>query len=135
MKESPFSPSTCQPCSLLPPIETSQRLSQHTRKVLAVLCRHGSQVPLIGLVAHEHDDNVAVRMVPQLLQPPGHVLEREALADVVDEERADSAAVVGRGNGAVPFLARSVPNLRLDGLVVDLDRPRSELDADGRLGV
>ena len=92
-------------------------------------------MPLIGLVAHEHDDDVAVGMALQLLQPPGHVLEREALADVVDEQRTDCAPVVGRRNGAVPLLARRVPNLRLDRLVVDLDRPRGELDTDGRLGI
>lgn len=74
-------------------------------------------------------------MVPQLLQPPGHVLEREALADVVDEQSTDGAPVVGRGDGAIPFLARGIPDLRLDRLVVDLDRPRGKLDADGRLGV
>lgn len=110
-------------------------VSQRTRKVLAVLCGYSSQVPLIGLVAHKHDDDVAVRMVPQLLQPPRDVLEREALADVVDEERTDGAPVVGRSDGAVPLLTRSIPNLSLDRLVVDLDGPCGELDADGRLGV
>jgi hypothetical protein len=57
------------------------------------------------------------------------------LADVVDEQRADSAPVVGRRDGAVPLLAGRVPDLGLDGLRVDLDGARRELDADGRLGV
>jgi hypothetical protein len=57
------------------------------------------------------------------------------LADVVDEQGADSAAVVGRRNGAVPLLACCVPDLSLDRLGVNLDGTRGELDADGRLGV
>ena len=92
-------------------------------------------MPQIALVADQHDDDVGVRMVPQLLEPPGHVLIGLVLADVVDEQSSDGAAVVGRGNGTVALLAGGIPDLRLDGLGVDLDRPGSELDADGGLGV
>ena len=74
-------------------------------------------------------------MVPQLLQPPSHVLVRLMFANVVDKKGSDSAAIIGRGNGAIPFLTRSVPNLCLDSLGINLDRPCSELDADGRLGI
>ena len=92
-------------------------------------------MPQIALVTHEHDDDVGVGMVAQLLQPPCHVLVCLVLADVVDEQGAHCAAVVCRGDGAVPLLAGGIPDLRLDGLGVDLDRPGRELDADGRLGV
>jgi hypothetical protein len=108
---------------------------QRTRKLGGILGRDGAQVPLIRLVADEHDDDVAIGVVAELLQPPCNVLERAALADVIDKQGADSAAVVGRGDGAVPLLARRIPNLRLDGLAVDLDRARGELDTDGRLGI
>ena len=74
-------------------------------------------------------------MVAELLEPPIHILECLSLADVVDEEGTDSASVVGGGNGAIPFLTRSVPNLCLDRLGVNLDRSGGELDADGGLGV
>lgn len=57
------------------------------------------------------------------------------LADVVDKESSHSAPIVGRRDGAVSFLAGCVPNLRLDGLCVDLDGPCGKLDANGRLGV
>lgn len=70
-------------------------------------------------------------MIPQLLQPPRHILIRLVLADIVDEERAHRAAVVRRCDGPVALLPRRVPDLRLDRLGVDLDGPRSELDADG----
>ena len=92
-------------------------------------------MPQITLVAHQHNHNIAVRVVPQLLQPPRHVLVRLVLADVVDEEGADRAAVVGRGDGAVALLAGGVPDLRFDGFGVDLDAAGGELDADGGLAV
>jgi hypothetical protein len=106
-----------------------------TRKLLGLLGRHCPQMPQIALVTDEHDDDVGVGMVAQLLQPPRHVLVCLVLADVVDEQGAHCAAVVCRRDGAVSLLAGGVPDLRLDGLGVDLDRPGCELDADGRLGV
>lgn len=87
----------------------------------------------IGLVSDQHDDNVTVGMVSQLLEPSSDVLVCLVLADVVDEQGTDSAAVVGRSDGTVAFLASSIPDLSLDGLVVDLDAACSELDTDGRL--
>lgn len=106
-----------------------------TGKLLGVLCGHGSQMPQIALVTHKHDDDVLVGMVAQFLQPSVHVLKRHALADIVDEEGADSTAVVGRGDGAITFLASSIPNLCLDCLGVDLDGSGGKLYADGGLGV
>jgi hypothetical protein len=92
-------------------------------------------MPQIALVPDQHDDNIGVGMVPEFLEPPGDVLVRLVLADVVDEEGADGASVVGRGNSAVALLSRRIPNLGLDGLRIDLDGPGTELDADGGLGV
>lgn len=74
-------------------------------------------------------------MVPQLLEPPRDVLICLVLADIVDEQGADGTSVIRRRDGAVSFLTGGVPNLRLDGLGVDLDGAGGELDADGRLGV
>ena len=92
-------------------------------------------MPQIALVTHQHDHDIAVRMIPQLLQPPRHILVRLVLADIVDEEGADGSAVVGGGDGAVAFLARRVPDLGLDGFGVDLDAARGEFDADGGFAV
>jgi len=108
---------------------------EHTCELLGLLGGHSSEVPQIALVTNQHDDNIVVGVVSQLLQPSRHVLVRLMLANVVDKQRADSAAVVGRGNGAIPFLTRSVPNLCLDRLGVNLDRSRGKLDTDGGLGV
>lgn len=106
-----------------------------TGKLLGLLCGHCPQMSQITLVTDQHDDDVGVGMVAQLLQPPGHVLVRLVLANVVDEQRSDGAAIVCRGDGAVSLLAGRVPDLRLDGFGVHLDGPRGELDADGGLGV
>lgn len=94
-----------------------------------------SQVPQITFVTNKHDDNIGVGVVAQLLQPSCDVLIRLVLADIVNEEGAYSAAVVGRGNGTVSFLTSSIPDLCLDSLGVDLDGARGEFDADGGLGI
>jgi hypothetical protein len=58
----------------------------------------------IALVADEHDDNVLVGVVAQLLEPAGHVLVGRVLGNVVNEEGSNGTAVVGRGDGAVALL-------------------------------
>jgi hypothetical protein len=92
-------------------------------------------MPEIGLVPHQHNDNVTVCMVPQLLQPPIHILIRRYLADIVDQQRTHGSAVVCGGDGAIALLAGGIPDLGFDGLGVDLDGARGELDPDGRFGV
>jgi hypothetical protein len=57
------------------------------------------------------------------------------LADIVDEESADSTSIVSGSNGAVSLLSSGIPNLGFDCLGVDLDGSSGELDTDGRLGV
>ena len=112
-------------------IPATQSRVSHTCKLLGLLCWHSPQMPQITLVSYQHDDNVRVRVVPQLLQPPGHILVRLVLADIVDEQGADCPSIVGRGDGAVSFLPSSVPDLCLDRLCVYLDRPGCELYTDG----
>lgn len=56
-------------------------------------------------------------------------------ADIIDKQGPNGSAIVGRGNGAVALLSSSIPDLRLDGFGIDLNRPGGELDANGRLGV
>ena len=48
----------------------------------------------IALVADEHDDDVRVCVVTELLEPPRHVHIRRMLRDVVDKQCTDCAAVV-----------------------------------------
>jgi hypothetical protein len=51
--------------------------------------------------------------------------------DVVDEQGADGAAVVGTGDGAEVLLACGVPDLQFDGLVANGDGLGAELHPDG----
>lgn len=39
-----------------------------------LVCGHGPEVAQVALVANQHDDNVVVSVVPQLLQPTLHIL-------------------------------------------------------------
>ena len=59
----------------------------------------------IALVPHEHNDNVGVGVVAELLQPALNILVCRVLGNVVYEKSADGAAVVCRGDGAVTFLS------------------------------
>lgn len=64
------------------------------REQLGLLCRYRPKVPQIALVADEHDDDVRVGVVAQLLQPAEDVDVGRVLGDVVDEKSSDGAAVV-----------------------------------------
>ena len=92
-------------------------------------------MPQIALVTHQHNDNVRVSMIPQLFQPARDVLIGLVLGDVVDEQGSHSAAVVCTGDCAVALLTRCVPDLCLDGFVIDLDAAGGKFDADGGLAV
>jgi hypothetical protein len=74
-------------------------------------------------------------MIAELFQPACDVLVSLVLGDIVDEECTDCATVVSTGDGAVALLAGGIPDLSLDGLVVDLDAASGEFDADSRLAV
>ena len=47
----------------------------HMKAYLSIVSLHRPQMPQITLIPHQHDDNVGVCMVPELLQPPLHILK------------------------------------------------------------
>ena len=51
--------------------------------------------------------------------------------DVVDQQNAHSASVVGRGDGPETLLPGGIPYLQLHALAVELDGADFEVDADG----
>jgi hypothetical protein len=107
----------------------------HTCKLLSLLCGYSSQVSQIALVSDQHDDNVGIRMIPQLLQPSCNVLVCLVFADIVDKQSSHCAPVVCGCDCAVSLLPSSIPNLRLDRLCVYLDRSGCELYTDGGLRI
>ena len=85
--------------ALWPPLQVWQAL---TCEGAGLVRGHSSQVAQVALVAHQHDDDVAVSMVPKLLQPALHVLIRQVLGNVIYQQGAHCATVVplrmeGRG--------------------------------------
>ncbi len=92
-------------------------------------------MPQITLVPNKHDNNISVRMVPQLPQPLLRILIGDMLGNVIDEQGAHRAPVVRACDSPVALLAGCVPDLRLDCLVVHLDASRGELNAYGRLAL
>ena len=55
----------------------------HTCELLCFLCRDSSQVSQIALVSNKHDDNIRVRMVPQLFKPSRNIFICLVLADII----------------------------------------------------
>ena len=83
----------------------------------------------VGLVADEQLVHVLRRVPINLVQPRLHVVERGALGDIVNDDDAVRAAVVAARNRA---LYPRVPDLQLDRLAVELDRPDPEFAARRR---
>lgn len=134
-----------------------------TCKAPGLIGGHGPQVPQVALVAHQHDDDVGIGVVLQLLQPALGVFVRQVLGDVVDQQSPHGPPVIPggqrgdgltadsqgrdvgfggargghsrRGDGSVPLLPGRVPNLSFHRLVVHLDAPRGELHPDGALAL
>jgi hypothetical protein len=75
-------------------IRNSQAQPVVLREQLRLLRRDRPQVPQIALVTNEHNDDVRVGVVPQLLEPAEDVDVGRVLGDVVDEEGTDRTAVV-----------------------------------------
>lgn len=84
----------------------------------------------IAFVSDQHNDDVGIRMIPKLFQPPSNIIVCLVFADIVDEQCTNSTPVVGGRNGTISLLACSIPDLSLDGFGVDLDRSRREFDTD-----
>lgn len=52
----------------------------------------------ITLIPHQHDDNVRVSMVVQLLQPALHALVGQVFADVVHQQSSNRTSVIPEQN-------------------------------------
>lgn len=45
---------------------------------------HGPEMSKVALVSNQHDDDVVVSVVPQLLQPAVHILVRQVLRNIIN---------------------------------------------------
>ena len=75
----------------------------------------------IALVSNQHDDNVGIRMIPELFQQSLDVVVGLMLTYVVDEESSYSPWVAGGSCGSASLLTSDIPDLCLDGFCVNLN--------------
>mmetsp|Transcript_41344 Transcript_41344/g.110634 ORF Transcript_41344/g.110634 Transcript_41344/m.110634 type:complete len:140 (-) Transcript_41344:144-563(-) len=81
----------------------------------------------IALVADQHNDNVLIRVISQLLQPSIDVLKGNILRNIVDEECPNSTTIICAGNSSVSLLSSGIPNLRFQSLSIHLNAPCRKL--------
>lgn len=61
---------------------------------LGLFRRHSSEVTKVAFVANQHDDDVGVGMVTELLQPSLHILVGQVFRNIVDQQRPHCSAVI-----------------------------------------
>ncbi|WVZ64543.1 hypothetical protein U9M48_014043 [Paspalum notatum var. saurae] len=71
-------------------------------EALGILHRYSPKVSQICLVANKHDDNVRIGVIPELLQPPLHILKGHMACHVVHDKCADSPSIVRTCNCPIP---------------------------------
>lgn len=64
-------------------------------KSLAILSGNSAKVTQIGLVAHKHDHNILISVIPKLFQPSLDILECDMPSDIIDEQCSNSSPIVG----------------------------------------
>ena len=108
----------------------------HHRKPLVFFSK-GLLVVEVGFVANEHQGDFIVGVVLGFVQPFVDVLEGLPAGDVVDEDDANGAPVVGPGDGLEGLLSclnnrlnYSVPNLQFYLLSTCLDQFGAELHSN-----
>lgn len=99
---------------------TRLNILQHAVPPRPLLCLFPRHLPLVllllrqvRLVAHQDDDDVRLRNLPQVIQPVRHVLKRLSAGEVEDKEGAARTAEVGACDGLVGLLAGRVPEGQL----------------------
>lgn len=80
MNERLLSPGPRQPLVPDPPQRWE---TTRTGKLLRLLRRHRPQMSQITLIPHQHNHNIRIRMISQLLQPPLHIFICLMLANII----------------------------------------------------
>ncbi len=77
-----------------------------TCKSSGLISGNSPEMPQIALVAHQHDDNVVISMIPQLLQPALHILISQMLCDVIDQKSSNCTPVVSVKETYVKYILK-----------------------------
>lgn len=86
----------------------------------------------VALVADQDAGDVVRGVLLDLVHPVLDGTEALAVGDIVGHDDAVRALVVARGDGLEALLSGGVPNLKLDGLAVDLNGADLKVDTDRR---
>ena len=95
--------------------------AQRIGKLLALLRAHDAFGGQIGLVADQQLVDIFRRVSVNLVQPLLDIVEGLGVRHVVDNNNTMGAAVVGRSDGSETFLPGRVPDLKLDGLAIEVN--------------
>jgi hypothetical protein len=99
-------------------------------KLLALLLRNVSLFE-IDLIGQKCNDNSVASLVLHVINPFLDAFEGVAISDVVDDNGDRSVSNVVRDESLEAFLSGRIPQLQTDGLVLEEDVLRNEVDSDG----
>jgi hypothetical protein len=71
---------------------------ERTGESLGLIRGYCPQMLQIALVSDKHDNDVRIRMIPQLLQPPRNIDIGCVFGNIVNEQCADSTTVISERN-------------------------------------
>jgi len=77
----------------------------------------------IAFVANKQLIYILIRIAIDFVKPLLHVVERLQIGHIVDHNNAVCSTIVAGSNCAEAFLSSSVPDLQLNGLTIEIERP------------
>eukprot|EP00658_Telonema_sp_P-2_P007114 TRINITY_DN12651_c0_g1_i2.p1 TRINITY_DN12651_c0_g1~~TRINITY_DN12651_c0_g1_i2.p1 ORF type:complete len:125 (-),score=8.68 TRINITY_DN12651_c0_g1_i2:128-502(-) len=100
-------------------------------KLLSSLFVHNTLVCQIALVANKQLVDPLASITLDLLEPLLDIGVRVTIGHIVHDDDTVRATVITTGDGPEPLLSRGVPNLKLDGLIVELHSLDFKVNANG----
>ena len=100
-------------------------------KLFGLRFRDGPIGRTIAFVADQQFRRPFGRVPIDFFQPIADVIETFGRRGIVHHNDAIRTAVIGRCDGPEPFLSRGIPNLQLDRLIVNFDRPETKIHTNG----
>jgi len=87
----------------------------------------------VTLISNKHNCHVCISVLAGILEPASQVVKGFSPGNIIDKQSTSSTSVIRASDGSEGLLTSSVPNLKLDGLVINSDHASSELDANGEV--
>ena len=101
-------------------------------KLLSLLGRNNTLSGQIGLVTHKQLVDVFCRISINFVKPLLDIVEGLLVRDIVHHNDSMGTTVIRRGNRTETFLSSGIPNLKLDGLSIQLNGADLKVDTNGR---